>query len=1024
MIRHVTKVKDSIKDYSRKGTFASFLPGIAGIKGIPIWCYYVNRGQAVTSFGVADKDHGIMEFSPAHNSYQMVKRTGFRTFIKVDGSFFEPFYTDNASEEMTIYMNGFGISDKSKEAGITTNVDYTTLPGEEIGALLRVVTIKNDSDNTRSFEVLDGMPALVPYGVEQFGLKMMTQTTKAWMQVEDVDKKVPYYRVRVSMEDSAVIKKVDGGNFGFAVSEGTDKLSVIADPRLVFSYDLSFNRPEGFIASSIDELLDKEQNLSNEFPCCFFTCKKELAPSEELTIYEIIGQVRNKKVLGKFLEKKIDGSYFEKKFSEADSLTDELTDVVATDTDSSVFDAYTRVNYMDNVLRGGSPIDLAGHIFYVYSRKHGDLERDYNYFSMSPEFYSQGNGNFRDVNQNRRCDTFFSASDKVGLRNIRQFYSLIQLDGYNPLKIEQLRYTVSESALNGISLKQPFTPGELYAALIDKGAESSFEGIMKNAIETGGAEFGEGYWSDHWSYNLDLIEDYLEVFPDKEKELLYDTTVTAFDCKEKVLHRDERYVKTENGIRQYNFLASRDTKEEGSFAEFKNGEAVSMSMAAKMLLLSAVKFSSLDVCGMGIEMDGGKPGWYDALNGMPALLGSSMNDTYELLRMISYVSSRIRHYGESIEIPSEAAKFIDSLVEIESSFDLNNSSSESEFANWDARNKAREDYRDKVYENLSGEFKNLSAEYVVKVLDTFAKRINKGVDRAVEIGQGISPSYFTYDVDRYEEKDGKIIPLSMKMSKVPDFLEGPVRFLKLDRSLEDKRALYNKVKESDLFDKDLNMYKVNASLLQASFELGRCRAFTPGWLENESIWMHMEYKYLLELLRSGLYSEFFEDFGKMAVPFLDKEVYGRSTLENSSFIASSKNPDKSIRGKGFVARLSGSTIEFISMWKLMFFGKRVFRLTDGDLAFGVDPAIPAYLLKEDGGKYMVSSTLLGKTKVIYEMSDKRDYYPGNYEVTEYTLRFADGKEITESKAVLGKELALSIREGKACEIKAVLKSIS
>jgi len=380
MIRHCTKVKDSIKDYSRKGTFASFLPGIAGIKGIPIWCYYVNRGQAVASFGVADKDHGIMEFSPAHNSYQMVKRTGFRTFVKTDGSFFEPFYTDNASEEMTIYMNGFGISDKSEEAGITTNVDYTTLPGEEIGALLRVVTIRNDSDKTRSFEVLDGMPALVPYGVEQFGLKMMTQTTKAWMQVEDVDKKVPYYRVRVSMEDSAVIQKVDGGNFGFAVSEGTEKLSVIADPRLVFSYDLSFNRPEGFIASSMEELLNSEQNLSNEFPCCFFACKKDLAPSEELTIYEIIVQVRNKEVLGKFLEKKIDGAYFEKKFMEADSLTDALTDVVATETANSVFDAYTRVNYMDNVLRGGSPIDLAGHIFYVYSRKHGDLERDYNYF--------------------------------------------------------------------------------------------------------------------------------------------------------------------------------------------------------------------------------------------------------------------------------------------------------------------------------------------------------------------------------------------------------------------------------------------------------------------------------------------------------------------------------------------------------------------------------------------------------------------------------------------------------------------
>ena len=78
---------------------------------------------------------------------------------------------------------------------------------------------------------------------------------------------------------------------------------------------------------------------------------------------------------------------------------------------------------MDNVLRGGYPMQLGNNkIFYVYSRKHGDLERDYNYFSMLPEFYSQGNGNFRDVNQNRRCDTFFAPF--VGRKNIQEFYSL------------------------------------------------------------------------------------------------------------------------------------------------------------------------------------------------------------------------------------------------------------------------------------------------------------------------------------------------------------------------------------------------------------------------------------------------------------------------------------------------------------------------------------------------------------------------------------------------------------------------
>ena len=46
---------------------------------------------------------------------------------------------------------------------------------------------------------------------------------------------------------------------------------------------------------------------------------------------------------------------------------------------NKAFDDYTRYNYMDNVLRGGKPISLpGGHTFYVYSRKHGDLERDYN----------------------------------------------------------------------------------------------------------------------------------------------------------------------------------------------------------------------------------------------------------------------------------------------------------------------------------------------------------------------------------------------------------------------------------------------------------------------------------------------------------------------------------------------------------------------------------------------------------------------------------------------------------------------
>ena len=80
-----------IEEYDQVAPFSSFLPGIAGVKGIPLWCFYTNRGQGVNSFGVHDKDHAIMEFFPAHYAYQQTEFTGMRTFIKRNGRYFEAF---------------------------------------------------------------------------------------------------------------------------------------------------------------------------------------------------------------------------------------------------------------------------------------------------------------------------------------------------------------------------------------------------------------------------------------------------------------------------------------------------------------------------------------------------------------------------------------------------------------------------------------------------------------------------------------------------------------------------------------------------------------------------------------------------------------------------------------------------------------------------------------------------------------------------------------------------------------------
>src|SRR3989338_9029352 len=75
-----------IEGYSHARPLASFLPGIAGLWGIPMWVFYVNRGQGIAGFGIQDKDHPIMEFQPANRAYRIVPQEGFRTLIKRAGA--------------------------------------------------------------------------------------------------------------------------------------------------------------------------------------------------------------------------------------------------------------------------------------------------------------------------------------------------------------------------------------------------------------------------------------------------------------------------------------------------------------------------------------------------------------------------------------------------------------------------------------------------------------------------------------------------------------------------------------------------------------------------------------------------------------------------------------------------------------------------------------------------------------------------------------------------------------------------
>lgn len=130
--------------------------------------------------------------------------------------------------------------------------------------------------------------------------------------------------------------------------------------------------------------------------------------------------------------------------------------------------------------------------------------------------------------------------------------------------------------------------------------------------------------------------------------------------------------------------------------------------------------------------------------------------------------------------------------------------------------------------------------------------------------------------------DGSIIPPIPKvyckefaLHTTPNFLEGPIRQMKVVPNKTAKEVIYQRAKASGMYDSTLQMYKLSESLEAMAQECGRTKAFTPGWLENQSVWLHMSYKFYLEMLRAGLYSEFYEEISTGLVPFMDNKGRGR-----------------------------------------------------------------------------------------------------------------------------------------------------
>lgn len=1021
-----------IKDYQKAKKFCSFLPAIAGVDGKPMWAFYANVGQAMGGFGIDSKEHPFTPFDSKINAYQNIPLKGFRTFLKIDGKLYSPFL-DNSGAERVLKINKSNITITERNNLYEINITYSTISHHDYPALIRKVSIKNIDNKKHSLFICDGLPIFFPYGLNNYTYKEMGSLMASYCTV-NLNNRAPFVMFKSSTSDEAKVELNEIGNGFISIDQRNERLFNIVDLDEIFSFDSSLINPLGFIQKEYKEFLSSNQQLENKLPCAFSLGAVELKANKEYSFITLFGNFLNLKQFNK-----INNEYTYTSLDKEIEITEQLLkDLLPSNikTGKPLFDKYVVQSILDNNLRGGFLTMIGDKPTYVFSRKHGDMERDYNAFSIPDTYYSSGPGNFRDVNQNRRNDLYFV--NEVEDYNIKTFFDLIQIDGQNPLTVSPSTYRLfDESILKGLdkttinkieAIKDSFKIGQIYEILLSTlnkvEADKYLEKILFNSDEIINASFKEGYWIDHWTYNLDLIENYVSIYPDKLEQLFFRDDYRYFYSKAYIEPCDEKYCLVDSKVRQYGSINLKKLQEENRAANLKGDETlwlrtkdnkiVQTTLAAKLFNLINIKFASLDANQIGIEMESDKPGWNDSLNGLPGLFGSSTAESIELLRLVNFVIEQFQQFSNrDIALLEEQYRLFTSIDK--NVDDLINKKIKP-FAYWDNVCSCKELFRLQVKDAVVGKVINVKISKLIKIIGKYRTILSDGLLKAKKLSNGIIPTYLINEVVDYSLLNKKnhlgyqvVKPLKFKTKPLPLFLESNARMAKLGQNYFSSKD-YELVKASDLRDAKLGIYKTCEDIEKASFEIGRIHSFSKGWLERESDFLHMTYKYMLGLLRNEQYQNFFEEIKTNFTCFMDPLVYVRSPIENCSFIVPTNNVDPSLHGSSQFARLTGANSEVIDMFYRLCVGSNLFIYKDNELCLNIAPKFSKEFFDEKGE---ITFPLFKDVKVTLINKEKIDCY----EPIRIAYRI-DGKMYDEIKG----KLALDIRSKKLKTIDVIISS--
>jgi hypothetical protein len=183
-------------------------------------------------------------------------------------------------------------------------------------------------------------------------------------------------------------------------------LPIVYDTSKVFGEDTAMLRPLELFQRTIDEIAKSTQygkgTTSSAFGALPLTT---IPPGATITISTYYGRsdhILDVPVIARRLLQPGFGLY---KVSRSSEIVSQITSTVTTETANQLFNGHVEQMFLDNSLRGGIPTILgevdddarmnsAGDdprlkVYHLFSSMNGDLERDYNRFSIASTFFSQ-----------------------------------------------------------------------------------------------------------------------------------------------------------------------------------------------------------------------------------------------------------------------------------------------------------------------------------------------------------------------------------------------------------------------------------------------------------------------------------------------------------------------------------------------------------------------------------------------------------------------------------------------------------